>query len=427
MRRWTLLCTLIIGLVILGFALLNGTLLALAVPLIVHLGAGLLYGPRELKLNARRTLSADRVSRGDPVTVHLAITNAGDALAEVAIRDRVPPRLRVATGEAEVFTALAAGETVELEYTLQGERGYYHLPGIVAETQDHFGLLPRRAELDAPARLIVLPEIIRVRRAEIRPPQTRMYAGPIPARRGGPGVAFYGVRPYEPGDPLRWINAKASARHPETLFTNEFEQERVADVGLILDARLSSDIQLEDGSLFEYSIHACASLADLFLNQGNRVGLLIYGRHLEWTFPGYGKVQRERILRALSQARPGESPVFEELEHLPTRLFSARSQLVLISPLQPRDLETLVRLRAHGYALAIISPDPIAYERKKLNRSREVELAARIVRLERELLLRKLRGTGIHVFDWNVDVPFRHAAHRALRHAPLLTRPRGPR
>ena len=36
----------------------------------------------------------------------------------------------------------------------------------------------------------------------------------------------------------------------------------------------------------------------------NRVGLLVYGRFLDWTFPGYGKVQRERILLGLRVDRP---------------------------------------------------------------------------------------------------------------------------
>jgi uncharacterized protein (DUF58 family) len=227
-------------------------------------------------------------------------------------------------------------------------------------------------------------------------------------------VEFFGVREYQPGDPLRWINGRASARHPRNLYINEFEQERVADVGLILDAREQSDVRTPEGTLFEYSVRATAGLAHTFLNTGNRVGLFIYGRSLDWTFPGYGKRQRERIMRALARARQGGGHVFERLEHLPTRLFPARSQLVLISPLLKEDGELLIKLRARGYRLLVISPDPIAFERKSLTNSPHITLATRLARLERELLLARLRQADIRVVDWPVEIPFPQAAHTAL-------------
>jgi uncharacterized protein (DUF58 family) len=227
-------------------------------------------------------------------------------------------------------------------------------------------------------------------------------------------VEFFGVREYQPGDPLRWINSRASARQPDALFINEFEQERVADVGLILDARQQSDALSPAGSLFEHSIRATAALADVFLNTGNRVGLFIYGRSLDWTYPGYGKVQRLRILRALARAEQGGGHVFEKLEYLPTRLFPARSQLVLISPLLLADGDLLVKLRARGYRLLVVSPDPVAFESKGLAETEAVRLATRLARLERELLLATLRQADIRVVDWPVDTPFEYAAHAAL-------------
>ena len=77
-------------------------------------------------------------------------------------------------------------------------------------------------------------------------------------------------------------------------------------------------------SLFEHSVLAAGALADAFLTQGNRVGLLVYSHYLQWTLPGYGKLQRERILHALSQCAPGPSQIFDGLQYIPTRVFPAR-------------------------------------------------------------------------------------------------------
>ena len=195
-------------------------------------------------------------------------------------------------------------------------------------------------------------------------------------------------------------------------------------VGLIVDARRRHDVRSRDDALFEHAVRAAASLAQVFLGDGNRVGMLIYGSFLNWTFPGYGRVQREQILRALAWAHTGESMIFDKLDYLPVRFFPAGSQLVLISPLCQEDLPALVRLRARGYQLLIVSPDPVTFETKSLLSFEPVSahsailLAARIARLERVLLLRKLRQAGIQVVDWQVGKPFDQAVHASLGRMP---------
>lgn len=416
MSRRVLLIFLIYGLVFAGLAGLNRGLLVLTIPLLIYLAAGLLTRPENLQLTIKRSQSASFIYPDEAVAVTVTISNEGPPLPEVTLIDLLPPSARLEEGKPSVLGQLPSGATVELNYTLTGERGSYRFEGIQATSGDRLGLFQKQKLLAASGQFLVLPEVTRLRRVEIRPRQTRVYSGQIPARQGGPGVEFFGVREYQPGDPLRWVNGRASARYPDSLFINEFEQERVADVGLILDARHQSDAGGVEGSLFEHSIRATATLADAFLSAGNRVGLFIYGAYLDWTLPGFGKVQRQRILQALARAELGEGEVFETLGHLPTRLFPARSQLVLVSPLLKNDPTMLIRLRAFGYRLLVISPDPVAFEGQALADSREVVLATRLARLERTLLLDKLRQADIRVVDWPVGTPFPEATHAALSH-----------
>jgi len=51
--------------------------------------------------------------------------------------------------------------------------------------------------------------------------------GSIPARLGGSGTDFFGVREYHPGDSLRSLDWRLTARHPRQFFTKEFEQEEM--------------------------------------------------------------------------------------------------------------------------------------------------------------------------------------------------------
>ncbi|MCB0197033.1 MAG: DUF58 domain-containing protein [Anaerolineae bacterium] len=402
-----------------GLITRNGAYLALAVPLMVYLGAAVLFTPAEPQLRVSRTLSRERATFDQPVAVTVTITNDGPLLEAVFLKDSVPPTLTVTEGQSATVTTLRPGDTVELRYTVRGKRGLYRFSTLTVTVSDPFGLFQTQIELSAPAQFFVLPELVKVQRAAIRPRRVGLYSGQIPARQGAPGVEFFGVREYQAGDPLRWVNARATARYPQTLFVNEFEQERMVDVGLIVDARRQSDVQNGGESLFEYSIQAAAALTETFLGGGNRVGLLVYGRSINWTFPGYGKVQHERIMRALAQAEQGVGEVFERLEHLPTWLFPLHSQIVLVSPLLAHDAEELIALRARGYRVLVISPNPIAFEHRALPPGPSLDVAVRVAHIERNTLFRKLRQAHIRVVDWPVTLPFYQVAHTALSRLPL--------
>ncbi|HOT93389.1 MAG TPA: DUF58 domain-containing protein [Anaerolineae bacterium] len=406
MRRLLFLSLLLYGVLLAGLTSLRGTVVALAIPLAVYLLAAFLYSPEKPRLVISRTLSATTVNQDAPAVVTLTVTNQGAALEEVLIEDTLPSGLTITEGEPWLQTALPADATATFSYTVTGKRGHYPFRYLHVTVNERLGLFRRRGWLEVPGTLMVFPEPLKLEHLDIRPLRTRGYAGPIPSRQAGSGTDFFGVREYQMGDPLRWVNWRASARHQHTLFTNEFEMERIADVGLILDARQHNNIVVDHDSLFEHAIEATAGLAETFLNDGDRVGLLVYGRGLEITYPGYGKVQRERILRALANARTGDSLVFESLDYLPVRFFPAKSQIVLISPLREDDLPVLTRLRARGYQILVVSPDPVAFEAQNRAQDTATDFALRIIRVERELMLRRLRRVGIQVVDWQVDQPF---------------------
>ncbi|ABU58973.1 DUF58 domain-containing protein [Roseiflexus castenholzii] len=395
------------GLALLGLATLNGALIMLAVPPAIFVGAALLDTPTNLQLRATRTLSAERALPGVMIDVHVAVTNHGLYPTPVLIADVLPAGLELTGGQPVCLTLLAPGATVTLAYTVRGMRGFYHFNGVQATVSDCLGLGRRTVAVAAPGKILIMPEVVRLTRLGIRPRRTRIFSGTIPARQGGAGVEFFGVREYQAGDPVRWINNRATARFPGSLYVNEFEQERVADIGIILDARRGSDVQGTNHTLFEYSVQAVAALSDALISQGNRVGLLIYGHAIEWTFPGYGRIQREKVLRALAQARTGDRAALASLADIPTRLFPARSQIVLVSPLQPGDAPPILHMRAHGYEVLIVSPDPVAFEAKTLGSV--ADLAARIARVERQALLQRLLLAGVRIVDWDVETPLAQA------------------
>lgn len=411
------------GLLLAGIITVHGEFITLALPLVAYLLIGYLQSSEKIQLGATRHLSIERAAPDQDVDVTVTVTNRGSSLDELLLEDVIPAELTVRSGQSRHLLRLANGASYTFAFTVAGPRGAYVFEGLEAQINDHLALTRSKVRVEAKGRLFILPPLTRVRNVVIRPRRTRVYAGTIPARAGGTGTEFFGVREYQPGDPPHSINWRASARYSEALYANEYQQERVADVGIVLDGRIKANEFAHGHSIFEYSVQAAASIADALLTQGNRVGLLLYATYLGWTFPGYGKLQRERILHALANAKTGESQVFSNIEYIPTQLFPSQSQIVFVSPLMEDDLRPLIRLRAQGYDVLVVSPDPVKFELSYLpNSNSDVELAGRVLQMERLVLLQRLQRANIHVIDWDVKEPFDHVVKRRLGRTPVWLR-----
>src|SRR5437016_13423600 len=92
----------------------------------------------------------------------------------------------------------------------------------------------------------------------------------------GEGSEFYGIREYHPGDPLRRVHWRSSARMGR-LAVVEYEHDVSVDLTLVLDARRGSDVGFGSETALEMAVTVAASLARLVLERGNRCRLAIPG------------------------------------------------------------------------------------------------------------------------------------------------------
>ena len=108
------------------------------------------------------------------------------------------------------------------------------------------------------------------------------------------------ARPYVPGDPLRSIHWRQTARQGEFM-VKEFDLEPSGDLWIVLD--LDAAVQAGDGaaSTLEYAITLTASLATQMLAENRRVGLASQGYLVP---PQSGQLQLWRILEVLAHAAP---------------------------------------------------------------------------------------------------------------------------
>src|SRR5690606_26167852 len=124
---------------------------------------------------------------------------------------------------------------------------------------------------------------------------------------------------------------------------------------------------------------------------------------------------------ALGAARTGHNFALESLGYLPTRFFPSGSQIIMVSPLMNTDVPAFMQLRACGYEVLVISPDPVDFEARALGV--DGGPAWRIARVERALLLRKLQRMGIRVLDWQVSRAFEPLVRSTLNRTVFRTQP----
>jgi len=404
-KKTFLILFLISGLFLSSLMTMNGKLLTLAVPFLVYLIIGGFQIPGDVRLQANRIVDKPSVVSGDSVETRLVVKNLGGTLVNLCLEDKDFPSLKIIDGRSRCKVALTSGDETDLRYKFETTRGVYSWKTIRASASDPFGLFENKVEIPASGNILVRPMPLQIRPVSLNPTATLPTAGPILSRRAGSGTDFWGVREYRAGDALRRINWRLATRHPHKMFTNEYEREETADFGLILDARRLTNSETMEETLFEYSVSAVATLAQNFLRSGNRVSLLVFGKYILTTFPGYGKHQLELLLRNLASAKLGGDMPFTTLQHFPTNLFPMRSLIVIFSTVDSRDQDTYAQLRACGYDVLLISPDPVDFNFRMLPQSEINTLAFRAARVERVIQLKRLLKMGVNIIDWQVNKP----------------------
>lgn len=405
--RLNLILLLIVFIYLVAMLSRNGAIALLAIPFLIYLTAALITRPDQVLLTAMRHISSTRAVTDMPVTVQIHLENIGKGISRLQIQDEITAKMNLQEGEISHPVCLPGNKQVDFSYTFHSARGRFAWQHVNVVVSDYFGLFEQIVQIPAPAQVLVLPPDLQLRRFRFHPRPTVRTAGPNLSRQPGSGIDFWGVRQYYPGDPMRLIHWRMAARHPNRFFSKEFEREEMADIGILLDGRATVNLDLNDNStLFEYGVQAASALSRVFLRSGNRVSLLVLGDRMIQVFPGYGKKHLAGILDRLSACEPGDLVAFDTMQYFPVKQFPPGSVIVLISPLRIRDIKTITRLKAEGYQLLVVSPSSL---KRTLAEDHAGILAFRAARIEREIMLRRIRQMGVMVVDWQIHLPLENA------------------
>ena len=235
-------------------------------------------------------------------------------------------------------------------------RGLFSLGPTTLLTSDPLGLYTVELYDPRSVQLMVTPPVVPLPYIQVAPGGM---AGEGRPRPNAPErtVSASSVREYLPGDSLRMVHWRTTARRDQ-LHVRTFDNNPLGDWWLILDA--NQNVQAGEGarSTAEHSVILAASLTDRGLRMGRGVGLSADGTSLTWLPPAQGEGQRWAILRALALLEPGQRSLAELLSGLSPSLGKDAS-LVLISPDVSGDwLEALLPLTWRGLAPTVLIARP---------------------------------------------------------------------
>lgn len=407
-------------LVIVVFVLATWWALVGAIAIVAGIvAADVLFAAKPSDMLARR--GGDTSLRlGRQGTVWLRISNGGKRRFRGRIRDSWNPSAGASGGLSR--HTIAPGQRRLHHTTLTPtRRGDRQAGPVVLRGLGPLGFAGRQGALSAPWAVRVLPPFTSSKHLPSRIKRLRELDGRSAILQRGAGTEFDSLREYVPGDDVRGIDWRSTAR-TNTVVVKTWRPERDRHVLIVIDSGRLSAGRISDETRLDYAMDAALLLAALASKAGDRVDLIIVDRTLR------ASVQRSSQAELIADLVNAMAPIepllaesnFTLIAQEVLQRVSRRSLVVFMTGLDDVAMsEGLIPvlapiLRRHKVVLASVS-DP---ETEKLAAGKETALdvyqaaAAELDRSRRTATSRLLTRLGMSV----VQAPPNSFAPRVADH-----------
>ena len=232
-------------------------------------------------------------------------SNGARRRARLRVREIRPDLLGGAQAPRRV-TVPADGDNRETLSVIPLRRGREESGGFVVDSFGPLGLGRRRARIDLPWEVIVYPPLVSIRlRASVAQARRRRDAGMKAIRELGEGRLFESLREWVPGDDIRHIDWKATARRRKVI-TRQYEAERRQQVLLVLDLGRLMTADIAGGvARLDFVVQAALELAYAASQHDDDVGIMTFADGVQhFVAPERGRLGVRRVLDVLAVVEP---------------------------------------------------------------------------------------------------------------------------
>ncbi|MBI3910051.1 MAG: DUF58 domain-containing protein [Armatimonadetes bacterium] len=325
--------------------------------------SGYLYAitqPRRLSVDRRVPATG---SVAEHLSVELTVHNGHPwPKLHLTVADELPVGL-VAVGRAELPIHLPPRGSDRVGYVVRPEvRGLHRLGATRIESADPLGMSKRTTILPVRSEVLVYPRVIPLP-PHLLPVGLTSSVSPMDSTgQRGEGNLFFGIREYRPGDPLRRIHWRSSARIGH-LAVREMEQERTSEVILALETIRGSELGAPPHTSLEYGVTLAASLATVAARRGDSIRLVAPGWSVWRPSSEPGQRALAGIMETLARLRASapQGVEHELLQHL-GQITAGASVLWITPRLGPPLLQTVGVLQSAHVDVTVLALDPTSYD-----------------------------------------------------------------
>ncbi len=207
-------------------------------------------------------------------------------------------------------------------------RGSHHLDAFEAVPVVPLGLATGTGQASETPRFFVVPRVANVRHIEVPMSSKHQPGGVALASKSGESMDLLGVRPYRPGDPVRDLHARSSARAGVPV-VREYVQEYFTRVGVVLGIDAPDDESLEAG------IELAAGIVAFFSRGEALIDVLIVGEQVHDLTLGRSLGFLDQALDMLASVQAGPTLPAEALAARLGPYLERLSTLVVVSQHAP--------------------------------------------------------------------------------------------
>lgn len=310
------------------------------------------------------------ISREVPATIHLG--RAAELVYHLANRNTMPCILR----SMDVYPAQIAEEPAIIDWSVPPGKNQTHSVRITAtqlgevhwsrlqlRIRGRFGLAWWSKRLDVSTQTTAIPD--RLYSHELYKSATA-HQGDLSRKVLGIGSELIGLREYLPGDPLHYIDWKATARSNKTM-VRLFSDEQHLELIIAIDAGRTSTMQAGGLTRLGHYINVASRLAQKALLNGDQIGLVVFADSVLASMhrlKGHHGLQRLRTILGQINSVARESNPLPAIMRI-KQLAGMRSLVVVLTDLDDGDAAAqLVKAMAllqpkHQPMLAAISDSEV--------------------------------------------------------------------
>ena len=355
-----------------------------------------------------RTLPA-RFSFDIQQQIELSLTNKSDMELKLTLRDTLPPLLEQLDHLPPLL--LEAGQTARLIYgVLPVTRGHDVFGDVYVRVSSRLGLVQRQIKLTCTGDVRVYPRFVGVDKYELVARIDEREEALRKARTiRGRGSEFESLRPYLPGEDLRYVDWKISAKRG-SLISRNYQVEKGQTLAVLIDAGRFMNERIDQYSRFEYALNATTMLAHVAQRRGDAMAVATFSNRIESFMPPMkGPKLMAGVLESVYKVQPRkvESDYWNVMAQATSRLKKRSLIIMLTDVLDPAGssglFNNLIRATRKHLVLCVVFVDPRIYQIADSTPETDHEIwlkaAASDLAVQRRLALEKMKARGILVLE----------------------------